>query len=1106
MPGLSPQGGPPNTTGGPRAPIREGTRRRVHRVKTTGTAHRTPRTASRKDTGTTLRLATWNVRTMTTGLTDDLRKVSDSPKVSVINNELKRLNIDIAALQETRLREQGSITEGDYTFFWCGKGEKEKREHGVGFAVSNKLLKMVEPGDSGTERIYTMKLYTKEGTVNLISAYSPTLCASDDSKDQFYDDLHRLIKSLPSQEIVVLLGDLNARVGTDHESWPVCLGHYGVGKLNSNRQRLLELCTYHKLCISNTFFHTRNHHKVSWRHPRSKCWHLMDYILTRREHLSYITQTRAYQSADCDTDHSLICCNMKLHPTKLHRTKNPGKPKIDTSRISDPEAAKIFKSSIREELLSAPKADQNVSEQWSKLRETIYGCAKTAFGTKRREDKGWFQENATTMIPLIEEKREALLKNKKCPTRLTGKALKAARRKCQRKARQCANNYWLTLANQIQVAADTGNIRAMYAGIKKAVGPNKRKTAPLKSKRGEVITDKAKQMDRWKEHYAELLSTETSITAEALQSIETLPCMSELDNLPTKKELSDALDCMTSGKAPGMDGIPPELLKCGKDVLIDELHDLLCNCWNGDGVPQDMRDCKINTLYKNKGDMSDCNNYRGIALLSVVGKLFARVVLMRLQKLAERVYPESQCGFRAERSTIDMIFSLRQLQEKCREQRKPLYMAFIDLTKAFDLVSRNGLFQILDKIGCPPKLLNMVKSFHVGMKGFVQFDGMVSSAFDITSGVKQGCVLAPTLFGIFFSVMLKQAFGQSSEGVYLHSRSSGGLFNLSRLKAKTKRIESLIRELLFADDAAIVSHSEEELQSMMEKFSNACRAFGLTISIKKTKVMVQGTEDSPEILVDGTALDVEDDFTYLGSVMSNDLSLEKELNRRIGRACNTFARLTERVWENSKLTINTKIAVYKACVLSTLLYGSESWTLYSHQQNKLEVFHMKHLRLILNIRWDDYITNTEVLEKAKIFSLHTILLQRRLRWLGHVHRMPEERIPKKLLYGQLADGSRSLGRPHLRFRDVCKRDLENTGIGSKGWERLASNRSQWRSEVYKGMERAEKDRHEKAAEKRERRKEKKLSTPIPSAHICNRCGRDCHAPIGLASHVRSCKV
>ena len=98
-------------------------------------------------------------------------------------------------------------------------------------------------------------------------------------------------------------------------------------------------------------------------------------------------------------------------------------------------------------------------------------------------------------------------------------------------------------------------------------------------------------------------------------------------------------------------------------------------------------------LYKNKGERNDCNNYRGISLRSIVGKVFARVILIRLQKLAERIYPESQCGFRAERSTIDMIVSLRQLQEKCREQHMPLYIAFIDLTKAFDLVSRDGLFR-----------------------------------------------------------------------------------------------------------------------------------------------------------------------------------------------------------------------------------------------------------------------------------------------------------------------------------------------------------------------------------------------------------------------------
>ena len=159
-----------------------------------------------------------------------------------------------------------------------------------------------------------------------------------------------------------------------------------------------------------------------------------------------------------------------------------------------------------------------------------------------------------------------------------------------------------------------------------------------------------------------------------------------------------------------------------------------------------MRDANIVPLYNNRGN---CNNYRGISLLNIVGKLFAKVVLMKLRVLAERIYPESQCGFRAKRATINMIFSLRQLQEKCREQGKPLYVAFIDLTKAFNLVSRDGLFKILDKIGCPSTLLSIVTSFHDYMKGTVVYNGATSDPFDIFIGVKWGCVLAPTLCRIF---------------------------------------------------------------------------------------------------------------------------------------------------------------------------------------------------------------------------------------------------------------------------------------------------------------------------------------------------------------------
>jgi hypothetical protein len=194
-------------------------------------------------------------------------------------------------------------------------------------------------------------------------------------------------------------------------------------------------------------------------------------------------------------------------------------------------------------------------------------------------------------------------------------------------------------------------------------------------------------------------------------------------------ELVKAIDTLSNGKAPGSDGIPPEVVKAGKDSsLLGHLHSLLLQCWFEQQVPQAMRDSKIIALYKNKGDRRGCNNCSGLSLLAIVGKAFARVVLSRLQVLGERVYPELQCGFRPQLSTIDMIFSLRQVQEKCREQNQPLCLAFIDLTKAFDLVSRKGFFARLEKIGCPPTLLVIIKSFHDNMQASVFFDGSLSNA------------------------------------------------------------------------------------------------------------------------------------------------------------------------------------------------------------------------------------------------------------------------------------------------------------------------------------------------------------------------------------------
>ena len=475
--------------------------------------------------------------------------------------------------------------------------------------------------------------------------------------------------------------------------------------------------------------------------------------------------------------------------------------------------------------------------------------------------------------------------------------------------------------------------------------------------------DRGHQLERWVEHYSNIYFSENIVSPSAHDAVECLPAMEELDTEPTLEELSKAIDSLASGKTPDSNGIPPDLVEHCKTTLLHSLHVLLCQYWQEVAVPQDMRNAKIITLFKNKGERSVCNNYRGISLLSVIGKVFVKVILIRLQKLAEHVYPESQCGFRAARSTLDMVFSLSQLQ-KCREQQVPLYITFIDLTKAFELVSRDGLFQIFPRIGCPPKLQSMIESFHTNMKGTVQFNGSSSRPFDTRRDVKQGCILAPMLFGIFFALLLRHAFGTASEEICLRTRSDGRLFNLGHLRAKTKVRDALIRrDLLFADNAVVMTYTQQELQALMDCFSQACKDFGLTINLKKTNVLGQDTMELPAITIDDYELDVIEQFKYLGSTITNNLSLDTEIDKRIENAATTLACLTSRVWT---LTVKTKMVVYNACVVSTLMYGSETWTTYARQEKRLNSFHLRSICHILGISWQDRVSNTKVLSQANL--------------------------------------------------------------------------------------------------------------------------------------------
>ena len=306
--------------------------------------------------------------------------------------------------------------------------------------------------------------------------------------------------------------------------------------------------------------------------------------------------------------------------------------------------------------------------------------------------------------------------------------------------------------------------------------------------------------------------------------------------------------------------------------------------------------------------------------------------------------------------------------------------------------------------------------------------------------------------------------------------------------------------MLFADDTAVAAHTQEQNQSLMYCFSQARRTW---TDHQFEEEECPGTAHRSVITIDDYELDTVCQFAYLGYTITDNLSLDEEIDNRIVKAASTFPRLTARVWRCPKLSVKT-IAVYNACVISTLMYGSETWTTYAGQERRLNTFHLRNIRRILGISWHDKVINGDVLSRAGLPGIYTVLRQRRLRWLGHVRRMEDGRIPKYILYGELAMGSRTTARPHLRYEDVCVRDMKAVDIDPMSWEGHAADRTKWRSALQQHLKTGEDKLMAAAADKRAHRKEGTSSIRPETTHICDVCNKDCHSHIGLFSRKRSC--
>ena len=291
-----------------------------------------------------LNLAAWNVRTTN----DSADSCRPERATAIISRELATANIDICALSEVRREGTGNIVERDHTIHWSGGNKKEA---GVGFAVSNRLSNVTLDLKPVSERIMVLRLHLKSGEfLKLVSVYGPTMQRSDEEKEHFYESLNAVVNT-DKQDRIIVLGDLNARVGSDWELWPYVLCKHGIGKMNSNGLMLLEFCTQNHLTVMGSFFQLRAQLKSTWQHPRSKHWHQLDHVIANKSAKLAINVVKANIEADCFTDHRLIVCKCSF---SLKRKRKGEKPTVKPKIAMTPEKIDYLQCYLTDKLSVCP--------------------------------------------------------------------------------------------------------------------------------------------------------------------------------------------------------------------------------------------------------------------------------------------------------------------------------------------------------------------------------------------------------------------------------------------------------------------------------------------------------------------------------------------------------------------------------------------------------------------------------------------------------------------------------------------------------------------------------------------------------------------------------
>ena len=453
-----------------------------------------------------------------------------------------------------------------------------------------------------------------------------------------------------------------------------------------------------------------------------------------------------------------------------------------------------------------------------------------------------------------------------------------------------------------------------------------------------------------------------------------------LDANITREEVTSALTRLKASKAPGLDGLHGGCYKIAGDRILPFLVKLFNKIYDTHFFPESWTRSVILPLHK-KGDILNTDNYRGISLLCALSKIFASILTRRLRvwmELEHKICTE-QAGFRTQHSTVDHIFVLFAIISKFvyGDRRGKLYVTFVDYRKAFDSVNRTRLWEVLKGAGLSSKFLLMLKAMYCKVQACVRWGQEFSEFFDCPSGVKQGAVESPLIFSLYINAVADYVRKKGRHGVQMVPGMSE------------------VFSLLFADDVVLISTTPVGLQNQLDNLLHMSKTLSLRINADKTKVMVfrRGGHlaTGENWFLDGTRLEVVNQYRYLGFIFTTKLSLSTALEDIATRGKRKGVQVLKTLWNLRCMQSKVFTNLFDAQVQATLLYGAEVWGLEKH--DKVEVTHTYVCKKFLGV--GPRTPNHMVYGDLGRFPLSINTSMRAIKyWLKLCH-MKGDRLPKQ---------------------------------------------------------------------------------------------------------------